>query len=425
MRKTIALAALVAAATTGWPGVASADRARVAAVVNGDVITTDDVTEAIAMGGEQPQAGAPADEALRTRWLRLLIQSRLLSQEADRQRITVSDAEVAGEIVVQMARAGATSERELTELLTARGVKLESFKTFTRTHLKEAKLLRLKIARGISIGDAEVQAALEANRPNLEIGLSYRVRRMVIAPAADTEAAWEASRLRAEAVHADLASGRDVAGADLGVLRRGESPADLEAEIGRLAPGETSRPYRAKDGYHIVRLEEREALSPEALRFLRPHLREVIHRRTVDERCAALVRELRQRAVIQMPGDEAIPPPGVAPRPTTLGAYREAMRDRIAPFYVYPCVKNSTTSVCEYKAAQVLVTARLHVDGRLAGVTVERSSGIPIYDHHATNAVKLASPFDPIPDDLRVTGAPASISLRFDYIVDTRALLVR
>jgi len=64
MRKTIALAALVAAATTGWPGVASADRARVAAVVNGDVITTDDVTEAIARGGEQPQAGAPADEAL-------------------------------------------------------------------------------------------------------------------------------------------------------------------------------------------------------------------------------------------------------------------------------------------------------------------------------------------------------------------------
>jgi len=54
---------------------------------------------------------------------------------------------------------------------------------------------------------------------------------------------------------------------------------------------------------------------------------------------------------------------------------------------------------------------------------VRRSSGFAIYDDYAVNAIKLGSPFPPVPKEMmvhmKVTSTGVSIVAIFTYMVDT------
>jgi TonB family protein len=81
----------------------------------------------------------------------------------------------------------------------------------------------------------------------------------------------------------------------------------------------------------------------------------------------------------------------------------------------YPCIK--TGAGCEYKTAELVIEFGIAKDGRVPFVNLVRTSGYAIYDDYALNAIRLASPFPPVPDALSKTGFP--IMARFHYVVDT------
>jgi TonB family protein len=97
--------------------------------------------------------------------------------------------------------------------------------------------------------------------------------------------------------------------------------------------------------------------------------------------------------------------------------YFDRVRRMIKERWGYPCVKNALTRECEYKTASLVVEFGIAKDGRVPFVTVRQSSGWPIYDDYAVNAIKLAAPFPPIPDAISKKGLP--VLARFNYIVDT------
>jgi TonB family protein len=92
------------------------------------------------------------------------------------------------------------------------------------------------------------------------------------------------------------------------------------------------------------------------------------------------------------------------------------VRRRIKDKWGYPCEKNDTTKECEYKSTQLMIQFGIAKNGELRFVTVVRSSGHPIYDDYAVNAIKLAS-FPPIPDTFSKTGVP--IVAQFNYVVQS------
>jgi len=97
--------------------------------------------------------------------------------------------------------------------------------------------------------------------------------------------------------------------------------------------------------------------------------------------------------------------------------YLDHVRRKIKANWGYPCVKNVSTRECEYKTATLIVEFGIAKDGHVPFVNVIRSSGWPIYDDYAVNAIKFSSPFRPIPDALSKKGIPIMAS--FNYIVDT------
>jgi len=89
-------------------------------------------------------------------------------------------------------------------------------------------------------------------------------------------------------------------GGDLGSLRRGELSQEIEDQILALRPGEVSRPYRSQLGYHVFRLESKETLDGEALQRVRQQVREILYRQKYDTRMEAWLKEIKQRAIIEV-----------------------------------------------------------------------------------------------------------------------------
>jgi TonB family protein len=62
-------------------------------------------------------------------------------------------------------------------------------------------------------------------------------------------------------------------------------------------------------------------------------------------------------------------------------------------------------------------------NGRLQFVDVRESSGLPIYDDYAVNAIKLAEPFPDVPNammtSMKKQSTGIAILARFNYVVET------
>lgn len=408
--------------------------ASVVAVVNGDAITLGELDEEIATrrADPTPWRPAPGRDASAQDSLSRLIEFRLLLQEADRQRVTVDEIELAQDLQARIERYGLKDPAEFERVIQAQGITLDAVKHRLRDSLRVQKVVRRNVAVGVSVTDDEISRYLAENRDKLEVGLGYRGRQIVLRPDTDADADWEITRLRASAIRDELARGTDFAalarqysqdataarGGDLGSLKRGELAADIEAQLLGLAPGEVSAPFRSGRSYYVFYLESRETLSDASVRRLHQELRDILFRQKYDARLEAWLREIRRRSVIEVRNLPEEPPAtatGRALEADAEAAYFQEVRARVLRLWGYPCIEDTTTRRCEYVTTQVIVELGVHHDGRLASVTIVKSSGVALYDDYATDAVKLASPFGAPPQSAQAAGRPASLTMSFTY----------
>jgi peptidyl-prolyl cis-trans isomerase SurA len=288
---------------------------RIVAVVNNDAITLGELQETIA-GYRQENRGAVSvtDAELIQQFLTRIIENRLQLQEAEREKITVEDAEVDEELTERMKRFGAKSKDDLEAMVKAQGLTMEAVKKKVRDAVRVSKIIRRKVTLRVSVTEDEIDRYLTANREKLETGLSYHARHILITPTGASDAAWEAARIRADMIRAQILEGADFAelarqhsqdasakdGGDLGTLKRGELASEVETHILSLRAGETSRPYRSALGHHIFRLESKEALEGEALQRARQQVREILFRQKYEARLEAWLKEIKQRAIIEV-----------------------------------------------------------------------------------------------------------------------------
>jgi TonB family protein len=103
--------------------------------------------------------------------------------------------------------------------------------------------------------------------------------------------------------------------------------------------------------------------------------------------------------------------------------YLEQIRRRIKEKWGFPCVRNAATRECDHHSTSLDVQFGILKDGQVQFVDVVRSADHPIYDDYAVNAIKLASPFPPVPaammSAMRAGSKGLAISARFSYVVES------
>jgi len=289
---------------------------RVLAVVNNDAITLSELQEAIAVYQYENRERAPeASIELAQQFLTRMIDTRLQIQEAEREKIVIEDAEVEEELAERLKKMNVKGRDEFEALLKAQGLSMEAVKRRIGDELRRGRIVGRRVRLRVSVMESEVTQYLEANRAKLETGLTYHARHILVLPDAGVaDAAWENARIRAELLRAQLLSGADFAelaqqnsrdasardGGDLGTLKRGELAQDIETQILSLAAGEVSLPFRSALGYHIFRLESKDSLEGEGLTRVKAQIREILFREKFDARLDAWLKEIKQRAIIDV-----------------------------------------------------------------------------------------------------------------------------
>jgi peptidyl-prolyl cis-trans isomerase SurA len=292
---------------------------RVICVVNSDAVTLYELDEAEAYtlyeNKQQPLAGEER-VALREKVLAGIIEKRLQLQQAEREKITVEDAEMKAEVDEIQKKLGAKTDAEFESMVKAQGLSVEGVKKRLREQLLVERIKRRKVNLRISVTEEDIDQYLNANREKLETGLSFEARHILFLPTAGAgEDGWQAARRRSEDVYTRVMGGEDFGelardfsddsataknGGRLGILKRGELAPDIEKAILRLSPGEHSPPFRSEVGYHLFELDSKETLAGEQLAQARNQIRDILYKQKYDARLNEWLVEIRSKAIIEM-----------------------------------------------------------------------------------------------------------------------------
>src|SRR5262249_34887216 len=95
-----------------------------------------------------------------------------------------------------------------------------------------------------------------------------------------------------------------------------------------------------------------------------------------------------------------------------LGLVMRKIKDK----WGYPCVRDTASGICEYKSVRLVVVFGITKDGRMPAFEVAERSPYAIYDDYATNAIRLAQPFSPVPDAMAKDHAGIVVAMAFRYV---------
>ncbi len=243
------------------------DSSRIAAVVNGDVISEADIASRARLFAIS--TGLPMSpeviERLRSQILRQLIDERLRVQEAQRRKIIIQDVQIAAAIKDIETRNG-MPPGALRAKFAAAGVSAIALVDEIRAQLAWSELLRDTIGPRMHVSDAEVaeQQKLEAQ----SVGKTeYRLGEIFI-PADDPSNVADAKRF-AETVISELHSGAAfplvaaqfsqnqsaLEGGEIGWQQANQIDPAVAQVVSQMPVGAISTPIRVPGGFSVVALQ--------------------------------------------------------------------------------------------------------------------------------------------------------------------------
>jgi peptidyl-prolyl cis-trans isomerase SurA len=275
----MAIGTVLAGLTLLVPGLlgtpAALAQQRIAAVVNNDVVSVQDLEDRLDLVmytsgvGDTPQAR----QGLMPQVLRGLVEEALQLQEAERLGITISDGEM-DEALANIAERNNMTPDGLRSLLADAGVKFATLLEQIRAQIAWVKIVNRQVRPRVNVTvdqlDLAVQEArlnerqqeyllseivLPVDNPNQEDTVAADARRMI--EAVRNGGSFESL---ARQVSAAASAGQ---GGDLGWLRSAAIPPELLSALEQLDPGEVSAPLRSPVGYHIFWLRDRRLAPPQ------------------------------------------------------------------------------------------------------------------------------------------------------------------
>jgi peptidyl-prolyl cis-trans isomerase SurA len=292
---------------------------RVAASVNGDVIT---LRELERMGGSAlneasalppgPERDRARAEALRAAF-DVVVADKLFEQQVKKLDLTVSDAQVDAQIEAIKSQ-NHFDDAMLEQALMAQGLTREAFRERIRNQLQNFAVLQYKVGGRVKVTDQELENYYRSHPQEFEGEEEIHVRHIFL-PLPATASVAEGHRVQdeGERVLKRLRSGEDFAqvakevsrgpsaesGGDLGWLKRGTIQKALEDAAFSLKNGQFSGLVRAGNGVHILRVDEHRRAAGHSFAEVKETIRDRLVNEQADRYRIEYVAELRREALIE------------------------------------------------------------------------------------------------------------------------------
>lgn len=237
---------------------------RIAAVVNEDVISLHDLENrmALALVTSNLEDRPEVRQRIAPQILRSLIDDRLKVQEARRLNVVVTQNEI-NDALERIARQVNMPASEIPRFLASRGVKMSTLIEQIEAELAWLKTVNRLEGNRVQVGEDEIDTELNRMRQNAGQP-EYRIADIFLPiddPADEPRVRQLAERLlvqlregaRFPALARNFSQAASAAvGGDLGWVRRGQLPSQLDAVLPELEPGEVSAPIRTPVGFYLI-----------------------------------------------------------------------------------------------------------------------------------------------------------------------------
>ncbi|MBN1345179.1 MAG: peptidylprolyl isomerase [Phycisphaerae bacterium] len=346
---SITLAAEKAAAPKAGAATKPEVVGEVAVTVNGTPIMETEVDKRLqqGMGGRRmpPEQMAQIRERFRGRILDMLIDSQLLTDQAKKAGIKVTDQEMAKDMEQELdgylAANGTTREEFGKRIQAATGMTLKEFLAkrssdpVIKEQMMQTKLIESKFPDKVKVSDQEVKEDYEKNlEKRYKKPETVRASHILIGTReAKTDEEKAAAKKKAAEVLAEakkpdadfgaLAKAHSSCpskdqGGDLGTFpRKGKMVEPFAAAAFALQPGQISDVVETQFGYHIIKVTGREKARTVPMDEVKSSIRKSLERQKIGQEEQRYAEELKKTAKIVYPAGKE-PKPEPAPAPTAL-----------------------------------------------------------------------------------------------------------
>lgn len=253
-------------------GAQAQEENRIAAVVNSDIVTMDDLSARIALvlSSSNIPDTPESRQRLEPRVLHQMIDEKLEMQEARRLNVAVSKDEV-DKAVTGIEQRNNMPKGGLGAYLHRTGIPMSALTDQLTAEIAWAKVVRDQLTQDVSVSDEEVNEAMaqlkeDAGHPQSHVAEIYlAIDNPSQAQDVERLADQLIQQIRAGANFSAVAqqfsqSPSSAVGGDIGWVTPSQLPPMLGEALGKMKPGEMSYPIRTPAGYYILYMIDRRIL---------------------------------------------------------------------------------------------------------------------------------------------------------------------
>jgi len=278
---------------------------RIVAIVNDDIITLSDFNKYIVSLPKQT-VEINKDQALND-----LVEQMILTQEAAKLGITVTDAEIDRSIENVKGRLD-MSDEQMNEMLNKQNLTTEQFRNQWRLQILSGKLVSTLVKGRIAVTDEEIKDLYKQYYGEIENADEVEIAHILISfDASEEQQALQKANKVAELAksgsnfsklvseYSDDTFSKDKEGV-LGYFNKGELVSELEDVVSVTEVGKTSGPVKTISGFHIIKVLDRNTLDESSLDQYREQLRQEIYKQKVTEELEKYIAGIRENAYIEI-----------------------------------------------------------------------------------------------------------------------------
>jgi len=301
--------ALIAVLLFGFPPLCQSEVTdRIVAIVNDDIVTLREVERYVAV--EKKDHYASMYEYVRNIALRekiaTFVEGLLISQQAKKLRIEVTDKEVEGTIG-NIKKQNLITDEQLREQLKKEGINYKDFAEGIRSGIIRNKVLARTVAQEVAVDDKTLLEYYVSHRSDF-IEEEYNLQHIFVSGQREDGRARAREALKLlderkpfENVAKEFSDdpSKDEGG-DIGFAKKEDLMAELRQAIMALAPGSYTRIIETPYGFHIMKLKETKKGKTENFEDVKSKVREMVYQRESQKRYKEYLAKLKSSAYIEM-----------------------------------------------------------------------------------------------------------------------------
>ena len=292
--------------------------------VNGEKLTTAEVDAMLdgqmasiskQVPPEQMEQVKAQLEQMKGKWRQQLsdyfIQKTVLSQEADKQKIVVTDDEVNAQLKEYEQQVPAGTKLE--DMLKQQGVTMEKLRADIKSILKAKKLMDAQVTTGPVPTDEEIKNYYELNKTKFDEAEKVRARHILVKTSpTDNDTVKKANKAKIDAIRKKLVAGGDFAkiaqessdcpskakGGDLGAFAKGQMAKPFEDAAFSQKVNDIGPVVETQFGYHIIQVQEHTQAKSKTLDAVKPDIIKSLQEQNKQKAVKDYIDGLKSKATI-------------------------------------------------------------------------------------------------------------------------------